>query len=135
MNGKEFTRNRSPTKGSYSLPNGILPAFLAFECPHVADRRHIRPRLRPNCSLRAYIFRSTPPPLQFFDHYPRPLLSSNRIPSYPCLNFFGFRILSSRDQSSRRTKNRFEANDGEGYKREKVQITYPCNPRIIIRIF
>lgn len=80
----------------------------------------------------------------FFDQLPLlynfsiiiPALSSLPIEFLPIPVWISSDFESSpRETSRRRTKNRFEANDGEGYKREKVQIMYPCNPRIIIRIF
>lgn len=77
-------------------PKGILPAFLASECPHVADRR---PRFRPNCSLRAYIFRSTPiPPPAIFRSLspPSPLFQSNSLPHFHAPDSPDFEPASSR---------------------------------------
>lgn len=77
-------------------PKGILPAFLASECPHVADRR---PRFRPNCSLRAYIFRSTPiPPPAIFRSLspPSPLFQSNSLHHFHAPDSPDFEPASSR---------------------------------------
>lgn len=82
--GKEFTRNRcpfpSPTKGSYSLSprRGFCRHFLP-------PSAHTWPTDGLGSGLIApseptFFDRPPFPLLRFFDHYPRPLLSSNRIP-------------------------------------------------------
>lgn len=76
----------------------------------------------PSCDFSIIIPALSSLPIEFLAPFPRPRFSG-----------FRTRILSRINQLPRTRSYRFEANDGEEVRRGKIQILYPCDPRIITR--